>query len=412
LIPPRYPAARKGRELARALTDVAIRNLKPRAARYEVPDPGARGLYVVVQPSGARSFAVRFRVSGQPRKLTLQGGISLAAARKLAASAMHDVAEGRDPTVQKREAVAKAVAAKANTLRAICEEYLEREGTKLRTAHRRAQTLKRLVYNSLGSRNVHSIGRGELVRLLDQIEAKCGAAMADAVLKILSRVFNWFAVRDDNFRSPIVRGMGRINTKERARSRILSDVELRAVWRTASKSSTPFNALVRFLLLTACRRGEAAEMKWSELENGSWCLPSERNKTKLELCRPLSKAAQAVLDQLPCFADCPFVFTTDGKRPIAAFSKFKKVFDQQCGVSGWTLHDLRRTARSLMSRAGVNADIAERCLGHVIPGVRGVYDRHAYHDEMLLAFERLAALLDGIAHPKKNVVTMRRPVKS
>jgi integrase len=202
--------------------------------------------------------------------------------------------------------------------------------------------------------------------------------------------------------------MQRVKAKDTARSRILSDDELRAVWKAAVETETPFAALVRFLLLTAARRSEAAEMKWTELENGSWCLPAERNKTKQELCRPLSKAAQAVLDEIPRIQGCDFIFTSDGRRPISGFSKFKLAFDEQCGVSDWILHDLRRTARSLMSRAGVNADIAERCLGHVIAGVRGVYDRHEYRDEMLMAFEKLASLIENIVSPKEKVTPLRR----
>jgi integrase len=394
--------------MARPLTDIAIQNLKPGSQRREIPDPGARGLYVVVQASGSKSFAVRYRINGQPKKLTLKSGISLAAARKLCAAAMHDVAEGRDPSAAKKEAVAKAVAAKADTLRAVCEEYLAREGAKLRTADQRERLLARLVYPALGSRNIHTIGRGDLVRLLDKIEDERGTRTADMVLAVLRRTYNWFAIRDERFRTPIVRGMQRVKAKETARERVLNDDELRRVWKTASERGTPFNALVKFLLLTAARRGEAAEMKWSELENGSWCLPASRNKAKFELCRPLSKAAQAVLDGLPRVVGCDFVFSTDGEHAISGFSKFKHAFDEQCGIKNWVLHDLRRTARSLMSRAGVNADLAERCLGHVIPGVRGVYDRHQYRAEMLMAYDKLAALIENIVSPQQKVTPLRR----
>jgi integrase len=103
-----------------------------------------------------------------------------------------------------------------------------------------------------------------------------------------------------------------------------------------------------------------------------------------------------VLAEIPRIEGCEFVFTTNGQRPISGFNSFKLRFDLACGVKNWRLHDLRRTSRSLMSRAGVDPDIAERCLGHVIPGVRGVYDRHRYLDEMRNAFERLAALIENI----------------
>jgi integrase len=134
-------------------------------------------------------------------------------------------------------------------------------------------------------------------------------------------------------------------------------------------------------------------MAWTEL-NGEWTLPAARNKTKVDLLRPLSAEARAVLPAR--VGSCPFVFTTDGMNPISGFGKFKEAFDKACDVSGWTLHDLRRTARSLMSRAGVPTDHAERCLGHVMPGVRGVYDRYEYLEEKREAFDKLAALIGRI----------------
>lgn len=94
--------------MAKGLTDIAIRNLKPGGVRREIPDPGCAGLYLIIQPSGRKSFAVRYRFAGLPRKLTLQSGVSLAAARKLTADAMHEVAQGRDPSEAKRATCAPA----------------------------------------------------------------------------------------------------------------------------------------------------------------------------------------------------------------------------------------------------------------------------------------------------------------
>ena len=113
-----------------------------------------------------------------------------------------------------------------------------------------------------------------------------------------------------------------------------------------------------------------------------------------------------ILDKTPKIGGT-FVFTKDGRRPIAGFSKGKAAFDAQCGIKDWTLHDLRRTARSLMSRAGVPSDHAERCLGHVMSGMRGVYDRHQYEREKLHAFEALASLIESIVNPKPNVTPLR-----
>jgi integrase len=104
-----------------------------------------------------------------------------------------------------------------------------------------------------------------------------------------------------------------------------------------------------------------------------------------------------------------WVFTTDGVTPISGFSKFKRALDKASGVSDYTLHDLRRSARSLMSRAGVPTDHAERCLGHVIGGVRGVYDRHEYHAEKQQAFEALAGIIERIVSgTQAGVVQLKR----
>jgi integrase len=122
--------------------------------------------------------------------------------------------------------------------------------------------------------------------------------------------------------------------------------------------------------------------------------------------KPLSKAAQAVMEILPVLGT--IVFSGNGRNPMGGLGKRKAKLDKLSGVTGWVIHDLRRTARSLMSRAGVDADIAERCLGHVIGGVRGVYDRHSFFEEKRIAFEKLAALIEGIVNPKDNVVPMTK----
>jgi integrase len=136
-------------------------------------------------------------------------------------------------------------------------------------------------------------------------------------------------------------------------------------------------------------------MTWAEIDGSDWVLPAARNKTKVDLVRPLSRAAQAILATLPKVGE--FVWSPNGgSRALTSFSDYKDTFDKASGVKGYRLHDLRRTARSLMSRAGVPTDHAERCLGHVIGGVRGVYDRHEYHAEKARAFEALAGIIERI----------------
>src|SRR5262249_8404476 len=128
--------------------------------------------------------------------------------------------------------------------------------------------------------------------------------------------------------------------------------------------------------------------------------------TNKELVIPLSPAAKRLLTKVPQLGSSDFVFTINGKTPIAGFGKFKQALDKASGTSGWTIHDLRRTARSLMSRAGVPSDHAERALGHAIGGIRGTYDRFAYRDEKARAFAALAGQLERILHSQSNVVPL------
>jgi integrase len=348
---------------------------------------------VMVTAGGHRSYVVQYRnAQGISRRKTIAGALSLDKARGEARKIVGDVARGIDPLAEER----KKEHAARNTLRSVAEAFLAREGKRLRSIKQRRATFERVIFPALGSRPIDAIRRSEIVGWLDKVEDERGPGSAHQALTYLSRLFNWHASRDDEFRSPIVRGMGRINASERARTRVLSDDELRAMWKAASPTH-PYRAMLRFILLTATRRDEAASMTRDELVNGNWTIPAARYKGKHDHLIPLSITALALLDSIPNVGR--YVFAVSGTGPLGGFSNLKAAFDESCGVTGWRLHDLRRTARSLMSRAGVDADIAERCLGHVVGGVRGIYDRHEYRDEKLRAFEALAAQIERIVNP-------------
>jgi len=186
---------------------------------------------------------------------------------------------------------------------------------------------------------------------------------------------------------------------------MLTDDELRAVWKTADELNTPFARMLQFILLTGVRRNEAARMSRGELNGVEWVIPAARFKGKRDFLVPLTPAALATLANLPTVgASNGPVFTNDGRRPIGGFTKLKAAFDKACGITGWTIHDLRRTARTLMSRAGVDKDHAEQALGHVIGGIRGVYDRYEYAAEKRQALAALAVLIEQIRNPGKRAI--------
>lgn len=188
--------------------------------------------------------------------------------------------------------------------------------------------------------------------------------------------------------------MARTSITARARDRVLSNGEIKALWQALQQIPYPFGPFVQLLLLTAQRRDEIAHMRWREIDGDLWTIPRQRYENGRANAVPLTEEAQSILAALPRSGE--FVFSTTGRTLISGFSKSKAAIDRASGVTGWRLHDLRRTARSLMSRTGVSSEIAERDLGHAIPGVAGVYDRHDYVSAKRDALRKLAAKITRI----------------
>jgi integrase len=268
----------------------------------------------------------------------------------------------------------------------------------LRSGSETKRIFRVYVLPSWGARSFCEIGKGDVARLLDDIEDRNGSVMADRVLAALSKLFYWYSSREDHYSSPIVRGMGRTNGRERARNRILGDHEIRLIWKAAEQCGA-FGALVRFGLLTGQRKSKIGNMRWDDLNNGTWTIPAEAREKANAGKLKLPCLALEVLDSCSRIAGNPFVFAGRGEKPIGGYSKFKKALDAAvarenggASIPPWVLHDLRRTAKSLMARGGVRRDISERVLGHVIAGVEGVYDHHDYFDEKTEALAQLAHL--------------------
>jgi integrase len=400
------------------LTKTRIDSLKPGEIVY---DGEVRGFCARCLPSGRVSYGYRYRAAGKSRWLGLgmHGELTVEQARTLAKRKAGEVAHDRDPQAERKQAraeAAKARTAEKNSVDFVLDEFVKRHASNLRSAEQVTRAFDAYVRPRIGSKSVYDIKRRDIVEMLDAVEDEAGPVMADRTLAHVRKAFNWWATRDDEFANPVIRGMARTKPKERARSRVLTDDELRDVWKALDSATVPYcyRRYIRFLLLTATRRNEAAHMTADEVAGDVWTVPAERYKTKHDHAVPLTARSMALIGE-----GKGFVFsTTDGAKPFSGFSKAKAALDAAIAelrkeegrgkMPEWRLHDLRRTARSLMSRAGVSSDHAERVLGHVIAGVAGVYDRHEYLAEKRIALEKLAGLVDLILHPVDNVIAMER----
>ena len=386
--------------MARQLTDKSIAALKV-AKRTNIADPKLAGHYVRVTPNGAKSFCA---VARDPRGKQVWYTIGSASectleeARDKARDAMKAIRTGGNREgPQSYESVAKDW----------LKRHIDARGVISAKAKRR--TLENHILPEWGGRDFESIKRVDVALLLDRVEDKAGQCAADNVLNVIRSIGNWYATRNDDYTSPVIRGMRRSNPKERARDRILSDDEIRAVWKQAESNGT-FGALVRLLLLTGQRREKVATMKWEDLKDGVWTVPAAKREKGVGGELVLSDAALAIVESQPRFASNPYVLA--GRFQGTHYCNYgtgKQAFAAKLPpMPKWGLHDLRRTARSLMSRAGVLPHIAERVLGHVQEGVQGVYDRHQYAAEKAHALATLANLIESIVHPTDKVVPMHR----
>ena len=216
----------------------------PRGDRIIYWDESLPCFGLMVTANGHRSFLVQYRAHGRSRRLTIkaapQGGLSLDKAKREALAVLGAAAKGGDPVAERR----KAARAQKDTLRAIAEEFLVREGAKLRSNKRRRDTLERLILPALGARQIDDIKRSEIIRLLDRIADENGPTAADSALADLRRVLSWHEGRADDFVSPIRRGMRRAS--QTRRQRILSDDKLKAIWQAAEARGSAFARLVQF----------------------------------------------------------------------------------------------------------------------------------------------------------------------
>jgi integrase len=376
---------------------------------------------------GRATYVLQYRTAARKgRRVTLgdQAVLSAEQARDYARELLVQVRRGGDPAADKQ--AQRRIKQGKDTVAVIISEFMHRhvDANKLRSRDEIDRIFSKYVIPKWGAWQIHDVGRLDVTRLLDKIADK-SPVMADRVLAAIRKLFNWHAVRDDRFNSPIRPGMARTKPRERARTRVLSDEKIRVIWSCLDQLGT-YGALVRVLFLSAQRREEVAGLMLSDIDaDDIWSIDAAKYKTKRPHFVPLPAEARHIISAQERVGRSELVFTTNGKTPFSGFSKAKRQLDQLVAANirkqdkdgsttparplpHWTLHDIRRTAKTLMQRAGVRPDISERVLKHVIPGVEGTYDRYDYLEEKRDALNRLAALIKRILDMNEtNVIPIR-----
>lgn len=389
------------------LTTFSVEHAKPAEKRTEIPDSVVVGLYLVVQATGAKSWAVRYRHQRQPKKLTLGSypAVSLATARELAREALADVAKGTDPAAEKaRRGKARTV---AELVDLFVEGYAKRRQKDWRETER---VLVKDVAGVWGKREITSITRADVNQLINDIIARPAPHMSNRVLRYLRVMWSWAIEEGLAESSPCDRVRRKV--ADIKRDRTLTDDEIRVLWSAWIQQGWPYGHIQRLLLVTGQRVSEVADAEWSEfdLDRRLWLIPGARRKTGEAHLVPLSSLAMEIISGLPRIAESPFLFPGPvSRKPVAGHSDGKDETIRLLAEAGhelpdWRWHDLRRTCRTNLSRLGVPPHISELVIGHAVTGLLKVYDRWQYLEEKRAALEAWAGLIRDTLDPSRKII--------
>jgi integrase len=418
------------------LTAIAVETLRPTTQRREILDRD--GLYFIVQPSGVKSWALRYRRKNDGRSVKHTIGsypaVTLKDARAAATVLRAEIERGADPHSAK--VVARRRAAEVDdSFETVARRYIAdlqhrrkrswewyarllglasngspetlaiiRDGSTDQRGRRRVSLVDRW-----GARRICDITDTDIVDVLDRVSSRA-PILANRLHAVLNAFFGWARKKRLTVSNPCI-DLDR-PAEERSRDRVLDDKELRKVWLAAGELGHPHTGIVRLLILTGQRRNEIAGLRWSEvdLEERALHLPATRTKNGRPHDVPLSAQALATVAGLPRLVDADLVFTIK-RKPITGFSRMKERLDAASGVADWTLHDVRRTVASGLQRLGTRLEVTEAVLNHrsgSMAGIVGVYQRHDYAAEKRDALARWADHVDAVTSGRKaNVVALR-----
>lgn len=407
------------------LTDAFLRNATPpQQGRIELRDGKVRGLVLRLTAGGAASWSARVLAGGGKHTRVGLGtypAVSLAEARKLALDAMARVHKGQDPVAEKKAERAARKAALAE--RTVAERLAEWQAAKASRwsdsyAAEVARLAEREIGPALGKKALRATKREDWTRMVAKKRA-AAPVVAGHLYRVCASFLN-FAEAEGWIDLPMLprKGAARSAPPPPARDRALSDDELIAVWKASEGQAPKLRAFVRLLILTGCRREEAAGIATGEVDRAAalWRLPAERAKNNREHVMPLSDLAlgelAAVWPEHGEDAGTDWRLLGAGGGAFSGFSRLKARIDAKADIAPWRWHDLRRTCRTGLARLGVDRLHAERALNHVSgqSGLERTYDRHDYEAETIAALQRWQVHVASLVAPSPGaeVVPLRR----
>ncbi|MEX0407958.1 integrase arm-type DNA-binding domain-containing protein [Aquibium sp. LZ166] len=384
------------------LSELELKNAKPRAERYDLKDGKVSGLWVRVTTNGVKSYVLKYRFEGRSLRLTIghYPDISLAIARGKAEVARGKIAAGIDPQAVKKKERQKL----ADRVDGLVTQYIEDEckgpnfektgplkaswkNIKTDLAHDKASLVQ-----SCGTRSIHHVTDADIASILKKVTAKRGPQAANNALKRMKAFFDW--CRKPPRRLIAVspcEGMDK-PTEDPSRERVVTDAELAAIWQGCDAIGYPYGYIVKLLMLTGQRRTEVAAMRWNELnlDAGNWEIPGDRTKNDEPTIIPLSTLALEILRSVPRLNE-KFVFPARGNEEshFSGYSRSKLSLDRKALIDGkplenWTQHDLRRTLATNLGRRQVLPHVIEHILNHKaasMSAVSKIYNRFQYLPE-------------------------------
>jgi len=394
------------------LTDRFLRNLKTKKKQEDFWDeifPGTFG--VRVTDRGSKTFILRYRFGGRRRRLTLgrYQVLSLATARKMALDLLGEANEGEDPSEKRQQEK------NAGTFEELAQLYLEmhaRPNKKPASIKEDTRILNTYLLPAWGRRKFQSITRSDVIRLLDEVKFKRNAPiMANRVKALASTIFNFAAKKalvPETFANPCTNVEQ--PTKEKSRDRVLSDDEIKALWKDLESRAEPTASIYRLVLLTGQRPGEVKAMRWCDIDGENiWTIPATETKNHREHKVPLSSHALAVIERLrPLTGEGEFVFTAPGGGHIRWLQKMSQRIQKNTGFN-FRPHDLRQTCATNLSKLGVDNDTIAMILNHSLPRLHMtlVYSRWERLPEVRQALERWGERLERMVTGRESAKVVK-----